>query len=114
LALLGSVLSLIGAAPFAIFMSEYQLLRAAIGAGAWVALVLFLAAGAVVFIAALRHLIDMAFGEPALAARQARGTGSSVLIVAGVMGLLLVLGVWMPSWLADAITRAANVAGTRS
>ncbi len=38
LALLGSILALIGAAPFAIFMSEYQLLRAAVGAGAWVVL----------------------------------------------------------------------------
>ena len=39
LALLGSILALIGAAPFAIFMSEYQLLRAAVGTEAWVVLV---------------------------------------------------------------------------
>ena len=31
LALLGSILALIGVAPFSIFMSEYQLLRAAMG-----------------------------------------------------------------------------------
>ena len=34
-ALLVSLLALIGVAPFSIFMSEYQLLRAAVGAGAW-------------------------------------------------------------------------------
>ena len=53
----------IGVAPFSIFMSEYQLLRAAIGTGAWLTLVLFLAASGVVFVSALRHLIDMAFGR---------------------------------------------------
>ena len=60
--LLVSLLALIGVAPFSIFMSEYQLLRAAIGTGAWVTLVLFLAASGVVFLSALRHLIDMVFG----------------------------------------------------
>ena len=44
-------------------MSEYQLLRAAVGAEAWVVLGLFLAASGVVFVSALRHLIDMAYGS---------------------------------------------------
>src|SRR5205823_14596667 len=65
IALLVSVLALIGVAPFSIFMSEYQLLRAAVGTGAWLALALFLAASGVVFLSALRHLIDMVFGDPA-------------------------------------------------
>jgi hydrogenase-4 component F len=113
LGLLGSLLALIGAAPFAIFMSEYQLLRAAIGSGAWAVLILFLAAGAVVFISALRHLIDMAFGDarsPVIAASKSK---SSVLIVASVMGLMLFLGLWMPPWLSEAIGHAAGAAGVR-
>jgi hydrogenase-4 component F len=113
LGLLGSLLALIGAAPFAIFMSEYQLLRAAVGEGAWLILALLLAAGAVVFIAALRHLIDMAFGDADSAMPKARSAGSSVLLVTGVMGLLLLLGLWMPSWLGEAIGRAADAAGAR-
>ncbi len=113
LGLLGSLLTLIGAAPFAIFMSEYQLLRAALGEGAWLVLALFLAAGAVVFIAALRHLIDMAFGDANAAMPKARSAGSSILLVAGVMGLLLLLGLWMPSWLGEAIGQAADAAGAR-
>jgi hydrogenase-4 component F len=108
--LLGSILALIGAAPFAIFMSEYQLLRAAVGSGSWVVLVLFLGAGAFVFIAALRHVIDMAFGDPRSAMSEVRRDGSSILIVAGVMGLLLFLGLWMPPWLSEAMGRAAAVA----
>jgi len=114
LALLGSVLSLIGAAPFAIFMSEYQLLRAAVGTEAWVVLVLFLAAASVVFISALRHLIDMAFGDaksPLIAMRQ-RLPG--FLIVMPALGILLFLGLWLPPWLTEAIGRAASVVGVRS
>ncbi|HWB49524.1 MAG TPA: proton-conducting transporter membrane subunit [Stellaceae bacterium] len=113
LGLLGSLLALIGAAPFAIFMSEYQLLRAAVDGGAWLVLALFVAAGAVVFIAALRHLIDMAFGDAGAVMPPTRGAGASLLLVAGVMGLLLFLGLWMPSWLGEAIGRAVEAAGAR-
>jgi len=113
LGLLGSLLALIGVAPFAIFMSEYQLLRAAAREGAWLVLVLFLAAGAVVFITALRQLIDMAFGDAHSSMPKARNASSSILLVVGVIGLLLFLGLWMPPWLGDAIGRAADAAGAR-
>src|SRR6266481_4865784 len=81
IALLVSLLALIGVAPFSIFMSEYQLLRAAAGAGAWLALVLFLLASGIVFISALRHLIDMVFGEPQAHQAPAREGKLSVPIV---------------------------------
>jgi hydrogenase-4 component F len=111
MALLVSLLALIGVAPFSIFMSEYQLLRAAAGAGAWVALALFLAASGVVFVAALRHLIDMAYGAPAETPVAARESGLALPIVAGAGGLLLGLGLWMPVSLFDAIFRAATIVG---
>jgi hydrogenase-4 component F len=113
LALLGSILTLIGAAPFAIFMSEYQLLRAAMGTSAWVVLALFLISGAVVFVSALRHLIDMAFGDAKSALAAVSHQKSAVVIVASVMGLLLFLGLWMPPWLSDAISRAADATSAR-
>ena len=108
-ALLISLLALIGVAPFSIFMSEYQLLRAAIGAGAWLALALFLAASAVVFVAALRHLIDMAYGSAGDNTPAPRDSHLGVPIVTVAAGLLLVLGLWMPLPLLDAIERAAVV-----
>src|SRR6266700_2287215 len=93
IALLGSVLALIGVAPFSVFMSEYQLLRAAAGAGAWIVLLLFLAASSVVFVSALRHLIDMAFGVPKAAVVSVAGDGKAALmIVVTAMVLLLLLG----------------------
>ncbi|HVC57679.1 MAG TPA: proton-conducting transporter membrane subunit [Stellaceae bacterium] len=113
LALLGSVLALIGVAPFAIFMSEYQLLRAAIGSGAWLVLVVFLAAGGVVFISALRHLIDMAYGEPHAELAAPHNGAAAVLVVAASLGLLLLLGLWMPGWFLGALGAAAAVLGAR-
>jgi hydrogenase-4 component F len=114
LALLGSILSLIGAAPFAIFMSEYQLLRAAVGSEAWVVLGLFLAAGSVVFISALRHLIDMTFGDAKAPLAATRARLPSFVVVVPALAALLFLGLWLPPWLLDAIGRAASVAGVRS
>jgi hydrogenase-4 component F len=111
LALIGSILSLIGAAPFAIFMSEYQLLRAAAGAQKWVVLGLFLAAASVVFVSALRHLIDMAFGDAKTpVSRLSAGTASYAVAVPALAALLF-FGLWLPPWLIGAIDRAAAVLG---
>jgi hydrogenase-4 component F len=109
IALLVSLLALIGVAPFSIFMSEYQLLRAAIGAGAWLVLALFLAASGVVFVSALRHLIDMAYGAPRTQERALPQGRLALPIVAVGIALLLVLGLSMPAALADAIGSAAAV-----
>jgi hydrogenase-4 component F len=113
IALLGSVLALIGVAPFSVFMSEYQLLRAAASGGSWLVLVLFLAASSIVFVSALRHLIDMAFGDPQSPVLAARTGKAGVLIVASSMGLLLLLGLWMPNWFSGALGSAAAVMGPR-
>jgi len=110
IALLVSLLALIGVAPFSIFMSEYQLLRAAVGADAWLVLVLFLAASGVVFVSALRHLIDMAYGGPETAPAVSDGR-PAIAIVAVAVALLLVLGLWMPGPLATALGSAAAVLG---
>ena len=111
--LLISLLALIGVAPFSIFMSEYQLLRAAIGAGAWLTLFLFLAASGVVFVSALRHMINMVFGTASHHDRGGRDGKLAVPIVVAAAGLLIVLGVWMPLPLYDAIASAAAVLAVR-
>jgi hydrogenase-4 component F len=108
-ALVVSVLALIGVAPFSIFMSEYQLLRATVDAGAWLTLALFLGASGVVFVSALRHLIDMAFGPPGVHDRGAPDTMLAVSIFTLAAGLLLALGVWMPLPLANGIANAAAI-----
>jgi hydrogenase-4 component F len=111
LALVCSVLSLIGAAPFAIFMSEYQLLRAAAGAQKWVVLAVFLAAASVVFISALRHLIDMAFGDTKAPVSPLRSRAAGYAVAIPPLAALVFLGLWLPPWLVEAIGRAAAALG---
>src|SRR5438067_11241835 len=89
IALLVSVLALIGVAPFSIFMSEYQLLRAAVGTGAWLDLALFLAASGVVFLSALRHVIVMAYGNHGVT-ELALPNGSLAALYVGVENVLSV------------------------
>ena len=70
--------------------------------------VLFLAASSVVFLSALRHLIDMAFGDPQSSARATGDGNSAALIVVSAMGLLLLLGLWMPLWFSGALSSAGT------
>ena len=60
--LIGSLLALIGVAPFALFLSEFLILKAALNAGAYVTAALFLTGLGIVFIGALGHAISMAWG----------------------------------------------------
>jgi hydrogenase-4 component F len=113
LALLGGFLSLIGAAPFAIFMSEYQLLRAAASTQKWVVLGLFLAATAVVFVSALRHLIDMTFGDAKAPESALPARATSYAVAVPPLVALLFLGLWLPPWFVEAIDRAVAALGGR-
>jgi hydrogenase-4 component F len=105
----GGLLALIGVAPFAIFMSEFQVLRAAAEARTMGALVLFPIGAAIVFVGALRHVMSTAWGEE-LSAPPVEPVGAVDLgLVGGGLLLLLVLGVWLPAPLGDALTAAARV-----
>lgn len=111
-----SLLALIGVAPFAIFMSEFQILKAATDKGAFVVMAIFLAGTSIVFVAALGHAITTAWGQsseqPALAHRQL-GIEKSTLIekalVVVPLGLLLVVGLWMPEFMRGALAQAAGI-----
>ena len=107
--LFGSLLALIGVAPFALFMSELQILKAAVDSKAILALVLFLFGAGVVFVGALGHAIPLAWGKAAPTVTPGRtGIWETVLAVLP-LGLLLVLGVWMPESLQTALNAAADV-----
>jgi hydrogenase-4 component F len=112
--LFGSLLALIGVAPFAIFMSEFQVLKAAMDRRAMVPLILFLAGGSIVFVGALRHAIAMAWGEPSPLSEPERAGIIEVLLVFAPLAILLVLGVWMPGPLIDILKQAASILEVRS
>jgi len=111
--LFAGLFTLIGVAPFAIFMSEFQVLKAAADSHSWLTLGLFLGAAGMVFMGALRHLIDMAWGDASTTRTQSVGWGEAALAVAPVLALLA-LGLWMPQALQEALRQAAGViAGAR-
>jgi hydrogenase-4 component F len=106
-----SVLALIGVAPFAIFMSEFQMVRASLGTGSVLVAVLFLGGTALVFVGALRHVTPVAWGDSSLDPSR---TGTTLLersIVFLPLAALLLLGLWMPAPLWKFIERAAAIVG---
>ncbi len=104
-----SLLVLIGVAPFAIFMSEFQLLKAAVDRGAFTAMVLFLAGAGVVFIGVLRHAIGAAWNPSLTEPQPERASLADRTLVLVPLAVLLVLGLWMPDALRAALNQAADV-----
>jgi hydrogenase-4 component F len=109
--LFGSILVLIGLAPFAMFMSEFQILKAAIDGHAILALILFLAGGSVVFVGALGHAIAVAWGEPSPVVVPERAGIVEKFLAFAPLAILLILGLWMPAPLRNILEQAANVLG---
>jgi len=107
--LFGSILVLIGVAPFAIFMSELILLKAAADAQKYFVIVLFLIGAGAVFMGALRHAIDMAWGEKPENAVSTSDSLVDLMIVIAPMAILLILGVWMPAFFRTMLDLAAGI-----
>jgi hydrogenase-4 component F len=107
--LFGSLLILIGVAPFAIFMSEFQVLKAAVDRRATLSLILFLAGAGIIFVGVLRNGIAMAWGEPSPVSEPERAGKIEVLLVLAPLAVLLVLGLWMPEPLAHFLKQAASI-----
>jgi hydrogenase-4 component F len=107
--LFGSLLVLIGVAPFAVFMSEFQILKAAMDSHAILPMILFLAGVGIAFVGVLRQAIVMAWGEPSPVVRAERAGVIERMLVFAPLAILLVLGLWMPRPLWDILKQAASV-----
>ena len=103
------MLALIGVAPFAIFMSELVILKAAADSRHYIAIALFLLGAGAVFVGALRHAIDMACGVENAPAGKPAASLADKLIVFLPLGALLVLGVWLPGFFREALKMAAGI-----
>ncbi len=105
----GVLLSLIGVAPFALFMSEFLIAKAAVSMNFIWAFVVFLACTCIVFAGVLRHAIAIVYGRPpSLTSKPASESFVDKSIVVVSLGILLVLGFWMPDGFSDMLSRAAG------
>lgn len=106
-ALLAAGLAIAGAPPFAVFLSEFTILRAGLAAGQYWAVGLLALFIAVAFLGVMRQVNRMVFGEPRLAANPTL-PASTVATVALALAPVLVLGLYMPEPLAHLLEAAAN------
>jgi hydrogenase-4 component F len=108
----GSFLALIGAAPFSLFMSEIQILKAALENKSVIVIVLFLSGVAVVFVGMLGRAIPLlwkrAEGDTAALPKIPSGILEKIIVIVPLT-ILLILGIWMPEPLRMALTQASNV-----
>lgn len=107
--LFGSLLVLIGIAPFAIFISEFLILRAAAKSGSYWTMGLFLAGAGIVFVGALQHAVSIAWGKPVQTPKPECVNGVDKALVAVSLGALLVLGLWIPEQLSQMLVSAAQI-----
>lgn len=110
IALAGGLLALVGAAPFSIFISEYLLVKAAIDRQDGVVLVIFLLGISVIFVAVLRHLMPMIWGEGQTLSKKSCSP-SAVIVVISLLGLLLFFGLYLPLPIQSFLRRAAALIG---
>ena len=113
-ALLLAALAVGGSPPFGLFLSEFTIVRAGLARSSVVLVALLLVLLAIVFIALVRAAADMALGSapdrptggPAYADRTARILAGVPLV--GGLGVLLVLGLWIPGRLDMLITHSIH------
>ncbi|MBF0500691.1 MAG: hydrogenase 4 subunit F [Candidatus Riflebacteria bacterium] len=109
LGIFASLLALIGVVPFSVFMSEFQILKAAVDGERVGVVILFLLGISTVFVGILRHALSIAWGKPGEYVDSASINWLDRLLVAAPLIVLLVLGLWMPQPLHSLMRQAAAV-----
>ncbi len=106
-----SVFALVGLAPFALFLSELQILKAAADHGARWTFALFVLSLAIVFVGAVGRVIHMSMGAAPEKVSTGRVGPIEVVVTAVPLVLLLLLGLWLPAPLKAVLTKAAGIVG---
>jgi hydrogenase-4 component F len=110
-ALVAGTIAIVGAPPFAIFVSELLILKAGIASGQYLTVALLALFIVVAFCAVIRHVNRMAFG----AAHQALGWTGTPLSCGAALAVaalpLLVIGIWVPPPLDHLLQAAAAALG---
>jgi hydrogenase-4 component F len=107
--LLAGLFAVTGSPPFGLFISEITIVSAAVHSQPWVAVAL-IALLSVIFIGIAGMMVQIVYGTPTLEAADVKERERPWLIVGPAMlsGLVLALGLYIPSPLREAIARAAS------
>ena len=100
-------LAILGMPPFGVFASEFMILTVAIKHHPWAAPILLTALG-VAFAAMFNKVQGMVFGEPTV---KPLAHNPALLPVFLHLGLVLMLGLWIPPYLAEWFRQAATFIG---
>ncbi len=106
-----SLLALTGVAPFAVFVSEFLTFKAAIELPAIWTLLVLLCGTFIAFVAIMRRMLHMGWGEPPVLDEGFNPGAAEKLFFIVVCGLLLFFGLWLPEGLLNLIRDAARIAG---
>ena len=104
--MLGS-LAILGMPPFGVFTSEFMILTTAIKHYPWAAPILLIALG-VAFASMFHKVQGMVFGEPTV---KPLAHNPALIPVFVHLGLVLMLGLWIPPYLAEWYRQAARLIG---
>jgi len=104
--LLGAI-AIAGAPPFALFISEFQILATGFGAGEYVATGLLTALIVLAFIAILYQVGRIVFGEPDAGAPRIKLPTTSVVALSVAFAPMFVFGFYLPPPLAALVQHAA-------
>lgn len=106
-------IAITGSPPFGLFMSEFTILRGAIGTGHWGVVAGYLGCLAVIFIGMARIVVLMVFGAPpdGEAASGPKDSFLTTFTPCVLLAAVLVLGLYIPSWLDRALLAAAQLVG---
>ncbi len=106
------LLAITGSPPFGPFLSELVIVKGAIDGGHAVVTVLFLLFLAAAFVGMARPMLTMVQGDPLAGLRPAGRDRWLAVAPPAVLGVsVLLLGLWVPSWLSDMLRAAARVVG---
>jgi formate hydrogenlyase subunit 3/multisubunit Na+/H+ antiporter MnhD subunit len=98
-------------APFAVFMSKLQVIRAMVLSSNWILLILFICATVFVFIEILRHLMKMTGKAENVVANKGmkRPAVLDCVIIFALLIAISVVGFWLPHPLKDLLLQGAAI-----
>ena len=114
---LGGFLAITGSPPFATFLSEFTILKAALDGGFYAIGALYLGLLGLIFIGMVNNVIPMTQGLPAESSTDAEAQPSheplwSVMPAGVLLTLMLLLGLWLPRPLNEMLTSISDRANS--